>query len=89
MPRPAPLATSSTQPMFHCGYIKTVIRVLRCISYHTSKLLCDKVWRLAAAGQHGGVRKTGLAYNPLQTGLAHNPLQTASNCSDSAANQGR
>lgn len=30
------------KPMYHCGFIKTVIRVLRCVSYHTSKLLVDK-----------------------------------------------
>jgi hypothetical protein len=37
---PSPLAA---QPMYHAGYIKTVIRVLRSVSYHTSKLLVDKV----------------------------------------------
>ena len=31
------------KPMYHAGFIKTVIRVLRCVSYHTSKLLVDKV----------------------------------------------
>ncbi|KAL6754081.1 hypothetical protein V8C86DRAFT_2713077 [Haematococcus lacustris] len=30
------------QPMYHCGFIKTIVRVLRCVSYHTSKLLVDK-----------------------------------------------
>ncbi|KAG1671615.1 hypothetical protein FOA52_006846 [Chlamydomonas sp. UWO 241] len=30
------------KPMYHCGFIKTVIRVLRCVSYHTSKLLADR-----------------------------------------------
>lgn len=30
------------KPMYHAGYIKTVIRVLRSVSYHTSKLLVDK-----------------------------------------------
>ncbi|GAX77905.1 hypothetical protein CEUSTIGMA_g5347.t1 [Chlamydomonas eustigma] len=30
------------KPMYHSGFIKTVIRVLRCVSYHTSKLLVDK-----------------------------------------------
>lgn len=29
-------------PMFHCGFIKTVVRVLRCVSYHTSQLLLPK-----------------------------------------------
>ena len=29
--------------MYHAGFIKTVIRILRCVSYHTSKLLVDKV----------------------------------------------
>lgn len=31
------------RPMYHCGFIRTVVRVLRCVSYHTSKLLLDKV----------------------------------------------
>ena len=31
------------KPMYHPGFIKTVVRVLRCVSYHTSKLLLDKV----------------------------------------------
>ncbi|KAF5837019.1 DNA-dependent RNA polymerase II largest subunit [Dunaliella salina] len=30
------------KPMYHPGFIKTVIRVLRCVSYSTSKLLVDK-----------------------------------------------
>jgi len=31
------------KPMYHHGFIRTVIRVLRCVSYSTSKLLLDKV----------------------------------------------
>lgn len=31
------------KPMYHIGFIKTVLRVLRCISYHSSRLLIDKV----------------------------------------------
>ena len=31
------------KPVFHCGFITTVIKVLRCVSYHSSKLLIDKV----------------------------------------------
>ncbi|KAG2501690.1 hypothetical protein HYH03_000192 [Edaphochlamys debaryana] len=30
------------RPVYHIGFIKTVIRVLRCVSYHTSRLLVDK-----------------------------------------------
>eukprot|EP00798_Chlamydomonas_sp_ICE-L_P031184 gene31184-6328_t len=30
------------KPMYHAGFIKTVIRVLRCVSHHTSRLLIDK-----------------------------------------------
>ncbi len=33
------------KPMYHCGFIKTVLKVLRCISYHTSRLLIPKVGR--------------------------------------------
>lgn len=29
--------------MYHCGFIKTVVRVLRCVSYHTSRLLVSRV----------------------------------------------
>ena len=29
--------------MFHVGFMTAVIKVLRCVSYHTSKLLIDKV----------------------------------------------
>lgn len=31
------------RPVYHIGFIKTVVRVLRCVSYHTSRLLVDKV----------------------------------------------
>lgn len=31
------------KPMYHCGYIKTVVRVLRCVSYHTSRILLSRV----------------------------------------------
>ena len=34
------------KPMFHVGYIRQVVTALRCVSYHTSKLLIDPV-RLA------------------------------------------
>ncbi len=40
------------RPVYHIGFIKTVIRVLRCVSYHTSRLLVDKVrGRGRGAGQ--------------------------------------
>lgn len=29
--------------MFHVGFIRTVLRVLRCVSYHNSKLLLEPV----------------------------------------------
>ena len=31
------------KPVFHIGFITTVVKVLRCVSYHSSKLLVDKV----------------------------------------------
>ena len=31
------------KPVFHCGFITTTMKVLRCVSYHSSKLLVDKV----------------------------------------------
>ncbi|MEW5320361.1 MAG: hypothetical protein WDW38_011438 [Sanguina aurantia] len=30
------------KPMYHCGFIKTVVRVLRCVSYHTSRILLSR-----------------------------------------------
>jgi DNA-directed RNA polymerase II subunit RPB1 len=33
------------KPMFHVGFIKTVNKVLRCISYHNSRLLVEPVRR--------------------------------------------
>ena len=32
-----------SRPVYHIGFIKTVVRVLRCVSYSTSRLLVDKV----------------------------------------------
>lgn len=29
--------------MYHVGFIRTVLRVLRCVSYHNSKLLLEPV----------------------------------------------
>ena len=29
--------------MFHVGFIRTVLRVLRCVSFHNSKLLLEPV----------------------------------------------
>ena len=31
------------KPMYHVGFIRTVLRVLRCVSFHNSKLLLDRV----------------------------------------------
>ena len=31
------------KPMFHIGFVKTVVKVLRCVSFYTSKLLVAKV----------------------------------------------
>ena len=31
------------KPMYHVGFMSTTIKVLRCVSYHNSKLLIDKV----------------------------------------------
>ncbi|KAF6257604.1 hypothetical protein COO60DRAFT_1622218 [Scenedesmus sp. NREL 46B-D3] len=30
------------EPVYHCGFIKTVIRVLRCVGHYNSKILLDK-----------------------------------------------
>lgn len=30
------------QPMFHPGFLKTILKVLRCVSYNTSKLLLNR-----------------------------------------------
>lgn len=31
------------KPVFHIGFITTVLKVLRCVSYHSSKMLIEKV----------------------------------------------
>ena len=31
------------KPMFHVGYIKTVLKILRCVSYYNSRLLLEPV----------------------------------------------
>lgn len=31
------------KPVFHIGFITTVVKVLRCVSYHSSKLLVSPV----------------------------------------------
>jgi DNA-directed RNA polymerase II subunit RPB1 len=31
------------KPMFHIGFMTTIVKILRCVSYHTSRLLIDKV----------------------------------------------
>ena len=31
------------KPVFHIGFLTTVLKVLRCVSYHSSKLLIEKV----------------------------------------------
>lgn len=42
---------SLARPVYHIGFIKTVVRVLRCVSYSTSRLLVDKV---RGGGRLGG-----------------------------------
>ena len=31
------------KPMFHIGFLTTVMKVLRCVSYHSSRILVDQV----------------------------------------------
>ena len=31
------------KPMFHIGFVANVVKVLRCVSFHSSKLLCPPV----------------------------------------------
>lgn len=38
------------KPMFHIGFLSTVVKVLRCVSYHTSRLLLDKVSCVTSSG---------------------------------------
>jgi DNA-directed RNA polymerase II subunit RPB1 len=33
------------KPMFHIGFLKTVLKVLRCVCYNCSRLLADQVRR--------------------------------------------
>lgn len=41
------------KPMFHVHFLKTVVKALRCVSYHNSKLMVLPVRWLAAAGRRG------------------------------------
>lgn len=36
------------KPMYHIGFISTVVKVLRCVSFHSSKLLCSAVSSMAS-----------------------------------------
>ena len=38
------------KPMYHCGFYATVVKVLRCVSYHNSVLLVSKVSAHLQAG---------------------------------------
>ena len=31
------------KPVYHIGFLTTVVKALRCVSYHSSKILLDKV----------------------------------------------
>eukprot|EP00879_Flechtneria_rotunda_P009984 GHRR01010440.1.p1 GENE.GHRR01010440.1~~GHRR01010440.1.p1 ORF type:complete len:130 (+),score=33.88 GHRR01010440.1:359-748(+) len=39
------------EPVYHCGLIKTVIRVLRCVGHFNSKLLIEKVGCICRAAK--------------------------------------
>lgn len=45
------------KPVYHVGYIKTVLKVLRCVSYYNSRVLLDKV---RAGGNRPGAGRLGL-----------------------------
>lgn len=53
------------KPMFHIGFVTNVVKVLRCVSYHSSKLLCGPV------GVHAAVHLCDSMFNgtgrPKQT----------------------
>jgi hypothetical protein len=42
-----------SKPMFHIGFTDTVVNVLRCVSYHTSRLLIDRVCLACPAKPRG------------------------------------
>ena len=48
------------KPVYHIGFLTTVVKVLRCVSYHSSKILLDKVSHYSvsavATAQLGGPR---------------------------------
>jgi hypothetical protein len=42
------------QPVYHCGFIKTVVRVLRCVSHYNSRLLISPVRAILSCSSEGG-----------------------------------
>ena len=49
------------RPMFHVHFIKSVLKVLRCVSYHNSKLMLLPV-RAGARGADGAASAGGAAH---------------------------
>lgn len=49
------------KPMFHVHFLKTVVKVLRCVSYHNSKLMVLPVRPLGAAVFGCGRQRSRLA----------------------------
>ncbi len=49
------------KPVFHIGFITTVLKVLRCVSYHSSKMLIEKV-RAQVLAPHSNSLDLSIAY---------------------------
>jgi DNA-directed RNA polymerase II subunit RPB1 len=47
------------KPMYHVGFIKTVVKVLRCVSFHNSKLLVSKVGYICTNDRQPGIVQQG------------------------------
>jgi hypothetical protein len=48
------------KPMFHVHFLKTVVKVLRCVSYHNSRIMVEPV-RRGGGGHKGGHVRQGRA----------------------------
>lgn len=57
------------QPVYHCGFIKTIIRVLRCVGHFNSKLMVDKDDPKYRAGL--AIRKPAARLRHFLTACAH------------------
>jgi DNA-directed RNA polymerase beta' subunit len=57
------------KPMFHIGFLKTVLKVLRCVCYNCSRLLADQVRRCHRVCGHLQCRWLAGSVQPVLEGF--------------------